>query len=260
MVEMGQIPIQQDLMMMPLDSVMEYPMKVSADSPGEVEASDGFRYRIKCDVDGKSISASEWLCTKIGEEIGIAAPTPSLIKMQDGSLVFGSRRVSGVADALETQTFLLTTSSPNLGSPVAGLQRIISNVYAFDLFFNNVDRHLGNYLSVQETGQRRIFAIDYSRSLFYGWPLNAFPAANENTIRFGRMLREKHSFDQVAADSILSALGALPTSVVEGFINRMPVTWLPLPLRTEFLDWWSNGGRGQRILNLREGLYNGQLL
>ncbi len=44
--------------------------------------------------------ASEWLCTKIGEEIGIAAPTPQLIEMLDKRLLFGSRRIAGTGNAV----------------------------------------------------------------------------------------------------------------------------------------------------------------
>lgn len=158
---------QLELMMLPLPALAEFPPREhSADAIGEVEAADGHRYHVKGDQAGKAVCASEWLCTKIAEEVGIAGPPPALIKMLDGRLVFGSRRISGVSDQITTATFLTTPSQENIQPAVAGLRRIISNIYTFDLFMQNVDRHFGNYLSVEDSGSRRIYAMDYSRALF----------------------------------------------------------------------------------------------
>jgi hypothetical protein len=252
---------QPELMMFPLHAVIEFPQKEkTADACGEVEAADGHRYYVKEDKDGKAICASEWLCTRIAEEVGIAGPQSTLVQMLDGRLLFGSRRVSNVADQATTLQFLNSASEQNRSLPVAGLQRVLSNIYALDMFIHNVDRHLGNYLSVEESGVRRIYAMDYSRSLFWAWPFSGFPHQNENTLQMGRLLRSHHGFDLVAASAVLQQLGSLAPAVIEGFINRMPPAWLPGELKSEFMNWWSDGGRTARLTALRMGLENGQLL
>ena len=91
--------MQQELMLFPLDIVNEYPpSEQTADYCGEVEAVDGSRYYVKNDSHGKCVRASEWICTKLAEEVGIAGASPALIRTLDGRLLFGSRRLSGAGD------------------------------------------------------------------------------------------------------------------------------------------------------------------
>ena len=47
------------------------------------EADDGFPYYIKGDVSGKATRASEWLGTQLAEAVGLAAPAPCIIELQD---------------------------------------------------------------------------------------------------------------------------------------------------------------------------------
>jgi hypothetical protein len=254
-------PAQQDLMAFPLRAVNEYPPRqLTADAAGEVEAIDGLRYHVKGDQKGQAVCASEWLCTKIAEEVGIAGPNPAVIQMLDGRLVFGSRRISGTADQIITTAFLTTRSQPNLQTPVAGLCRILSNIYTFDMFIYNVDRHFGNYLSTEDSGARRLYAMDYSRALFWGWPFSDFPGRHENTRICGTRLRQLHGFDETSAFGLLDQLNSLAPAIVEGFINRMPPAWMPESLRFAFMGWWLNGGRVDRLTSLRMGIGNGQLL
>lgn len=261
---MSAIPIrpnQQELMPFPVPAVIEYPPRQpSADAAGEVEAIDGLRYHVKHDQHGRTVCASEWLCTRIGEEVGIPGPPPAVIQMLDRRLAFGSRRISGTADQVVTTAFLTTPSPPNIQAPVVGLRRLLSNIYAFDMFMHNLDRHLGNYLSTEDSGQRRLYAMDYSRALFWGWPFTGFPGTKENTRLCGTRLRQLHGFDQVAAFNVLDQIDNLAPAVVAGMIDRVPSVWMSASLRVEFMGWWSNGGRAARVTELRMGLGNGQLL
>ena len=121
-------------------ALIQYPKaKQTADSLGEVEADDGFRYFIKGDAHGKPVKASEWLGTQLAESVGISAPAPCIVELQDGSKVFGSRRIAGVADATITTAFLTTPSASNQGLSVLGLQALLSKIYAYDMFFFNDD-------------------------------------------------------------------------------------------------------------------------
>ena len=110
-------------------------------------------YYIKGDVSGKATRAREWLGTQLAEALGLAAPAPCIIELQDGSTVFGSRRIAGVADAIVTANFLATATASNQNAPVVGLKALLSRIYAYDMFCHNDDRHLGNYLSVDDRGR-----------------------------------------------------------------------------------------------------------
>ena len=246
----------------PRKALVQFPkVEPSADSAGEVEADDGFLYYIKGDVAGKATRASEWLGTQMAEALGLAAPAPCIIQLQDGSTVFGSRRISGVADAAVTAGFLTTATASNVAAPVAGLTSLLSRIYAYDMFFYNDDRHLGNYLSVEDRGRRRLYTYDFSRALFWTWPWNAgYPTPLSHTRRWGAALRRLHGFDTLAAQSTLDAIAGLSPAIVGGFINQMPTDWMPASLQSQFLAVWSSGQSTQRIDALSRGFKDGTLL
>ncbi|HWX63499.1 hypothetical protein, partial [Bradyrhizobium sp.] len=61
----------------PRKALIQYPKaQPTADSLGEVEADDRFRYYIKGDAHGRPVRASEWLGTHLAESVGISAPAP----------------------------------------------------------------------------------------------------------------------------------------------------------------------------------------
>ncbi|WP_462121344.1 HipA family kinase [Methylorubrum thiocyanatum] len=235
-------------------------MRNTADALGEVEADDNFRYHIKGDAHGRFVRASEWLCTLIAEEIGIAAPTPMVIQRIDGSLVFGSRRISGVAEETATRAYLAQPSNSNLGAPPVGLRPLLSAIYALDLFIFNDDRHLGNYLSIDDQGTRRLYTFDFSRAMFWDWPWNGVPPVGSNTRMVGRLMRMLHGFDPVAAATVLDRIEGLPLATVEGFVKRMPEEWLPVEVRREFLAFWGGQPRPARVEELRRGFGDGSIL
>jgi len=242
-------------------ALIEYPnLRGTADALGEVEADDNFRYHIKGDANSISTRASEWLCTHIAEEVGIAAPTPMVIERLDGSLVFGSRRIAGVADDLITRAYLSQPSNSNLGAPPVGLRPLLSAIYAFDMFVNNDDRHAGNYLSIDDAGTRRLYTFDFSRAMFWNWPWVGFPPFPCNTIVTGRALRSLHGFDPAAASATLGRLEGLPVGIVEGFVNRMPSSWLPDERRTELLTFWGGAALPSRVNAIRQGISDGSIL
>ena len=240
---------------------IQYPPKtVTADSLGEVEADDQFRYFVKGDAHGKLVRASEWLGTHIAEEVRISAPTPMPIELLDGTIVFGSRSIAGVSDFAITVAYLTTPTLANTSRPATGLQAVLSATYALDLFIFNDDRHAGNYLSIDDNGTRRFYTFDFSRAVFWQWPWNHFPPATCNTRVVGGMLRRLHGFDVSAAVATLDRLAALPIETLKGFINRMPPDWLPEPVRSEFITWWSSPDRQQRIDTIKRGIADGSLL
>ena len=236
------------------------PQKATADSQGEVEADDGHRYYIKGDAHGKSVRASEWICTHLAEDIGIGAPAPAIIQLTDGTTVFGSRRIAGVADEAITSAYLTTPTVGNLAVPASGLTGVLSSIYALDMFTNNDDRHLGNYLSVDDNGVRRLYSFDFSRALFWNGISLGLPVPGANTRTFGAILRRLHGFDHPAATVTLDRLSSLTPNAIERFINRMPADWLVEPAKSEFLTWWGDGRRQARIDAIRKGVKDGSCL
>lgn len=200
------------------------------------------------------------LGTHIAEAVGIQAPAPVAIEVGNGGTVFGSRRIAGVADDVQTRSYLMTPSALNVGMPLAGLSSILSKIYALDMFLSNDDRHFGNYLSIDDNGVRRLYTFDFSRAVFWQWPWNGYPVPTTHTRAHGKILRQLHGFDSVAANSILDNIGALAPSTIESFINQMPADWSSTVLRTQFVDLWSTGHCTARIDVLRKGLSDGTLL
>jgi hypothetical protein len=213
-------------------AIIEYPPKKStADSLGLVEADDHHNYYIKGDAHGRLVRASEWLGCNISEAVGIGTPTPAPIQRMDDTLVFGSRSIAGVADDTLTASYLTTPTISNQGVRSSGLTSILSSIYALDMFINNEDRHLGNYLSIDDNGKRRVYAFDFSRALFWQWPWLSFPQPGQNT-----------------------------RNTIEAFINQMPSDWLPTAVRTEFVAWWASNAKADRLTNIRKGISDGTLL
>ena len=253
--------ISRQSTLFPRHAVVELPRREqSADSLGEAQADDQHWYYIKGDAHGRPVRASEWICTHIAEDVHIGAPTCALIRLQSGLVVFGSRRIAQVSDNIATARYLTTPTESNASGADNDLNKLLSSIYAFDMFVNNDDRHLGNYLTVEDRGVRRLYAFDFSRALFWHWPFQGFPAHDCNTLGGGRLLRSLHSFDEAAAMATLDMIEGLASSVLQGFISRMPADWLPPDVQTAFLEWWDNGGRTKRLDDLRKGIGDGTLL
>jgi hypothetical protein len=253
--------LRQQSQMFARTALIEYPPKErTADSLGEVEADDGHRYYIKGDANGTPVRASEWISTHLAEFVGIGTPPFAAIQCLDGSEVYGSRRISGVSDSINTMVYLTTPTQSNFVVPPSGLSKIISSIYVFDMFIYNVDRHYGNYLSVEDSGTRRLYAFDFSRALFWRWPWVGFPEVNENTRTHGKELKKAHGFDAQAAIRTLERLSAVAPEVIEGFVNTMPSGWLATEVRTQLIGWWASGARMTRINELRSGIGDGSLL
>ena len=239
----------------------EYPpTRQTADALGEVEADDLHRYYIKDDHNGRSTRASEWLGSKLCETVGFAAPTPMILQRLNGDLVFGSRRIIGAADAAETQAILKSPTLSNSGPGAPGLTMFLSGLYAFDMFLFNVDRHFGNYLSIDDGGTRRFYAFDFGHGVFSTWPWSDYPAPHEWTRRRGVTARQLHGWNEAAALTTLERLGAVASGTLEGFFREMPSDWLARSLQDEFLEWWSSSKCSDRVTELRKGITDGSLL
>ena len=200
--------------------------------------------------------ASEWLATRIADRIGIAVAPCCAIQTLDQRLVFGSQAVATLADRVETARYLTTPTIDELGKGESFPGSFISMVMAFDLFVNNGDRHLAQFVSTPSATGRHLYAIDFGRSLFWDWPLIGLPTGESQTIVVGRQLRRLHRFDLNAAQSIIEGIRSLPGNVVEQMTSDMPQDWLPQRLVDEFLSFWRRGGRDRRCTQVAAELNN----
>lgn len=242
-------------------ALIEYPKsKNTADYSGEAEADDGHKYFLKGDKLGHYIRASEWIGTRLAETVGIAAPSCAVIQRMNGELAFGSRKIMGLVNDVETMNFLMApTLSNSEGRPV-GLSGILSAIYAYDLFIFNDDRHLGNYLSVDDNGTRRFYAFDFSRAVFWKWPWDGVPPSGNNTRVYGSILFRTHGFDTIFAHSVLDRLGALTGQDMQKILDGMPSSWLAPDRRGEFIGWWDGPGKIARVDDIKKGVKNGTYL
>ncbi|MGX9116414.1 HipA family kinase [Mesorhizobium sp. BHbsci] len=233
----------------------------TADAWGRVEASDSHVYLVKTDErGGKAIRASEWVGTRLAEELNMPCPTPKVIRLSDGQLCFGSRIISGIADVARTSQ-ILTSATVGLGAtPIPGLQGLLSALYTFDMFINNVDRHDENYLSVEDRGTRRFYAIDFGRSLFWHDRLDGFPAPTQLTRITFKKIVQRHGFDLAAANAMIDRLAGIGSEKISAAFSSMPDSWLEQAARLEFTNWWENGERQRRLDALRKGLSDASLI
>lgn len=246
----------------PLTTVIEMPDHGStADVWGKVQAVDTQIYLVKTDERGAGpIRASEWVGTLLAEEMNMPCATPKVIRLSDGQLGFGSRWIGSVADAAITSQILTCTTVGTGTKPVPGLAALLSALFAFDMFINNVDRHDENYISVDHNGTRRFYAIDFGRSLFWRPDMDEFPLPSQPTRVTFRRIAQRHGLDKSAALAMVDRLSGLGPRLISSILSSMPVEWLDRAKRETFLDWWQSEARQQRLERLRVGLIDGTLL
>lgn len=256
------IPVERQAELFPLTALTEMPdTSGTADAWGYVEASDSHLYLVKTDDrGGKAIRASEWVGTRLAEELNMPCPTPKIIQLSDGQLCFGSRIISGISDAAKTSQILSSVTIGTGAAPIPGLQALLSALYAFDMFTNNVDRHDENYLSIEDRGTRRFYAIDFGRSLFWHGRLETFPEPTQQTRITFRKIVQRHGFDLAAANAMLDRLAEIGSEKVTAALSSMPDSWLEQAARLEFTNWWENGERQRRLDALRKGLSDASLI
>jgi hypothetical protein len=253
-------PERQDELL-PLGTLVEFPDTGStADTWGKVEADDTQLYVAKTDArGGVGVRASEWVGTRLAEELNMPCPTPKAILLSDGEIAFGSRVIGSIADAAVTSQ-ILTTNTIGTGQPrIPGLTALLSSLFAFDMFINNVDRHDKNYISIDDNGTRRFYAIDFSRSLFWGDGMTSFPSNCHQTRMTFRRICQLHGFDIAAAEAMIDRISRIGGGLISSILSPMPSTWLDQNRRDGFLEWWQSDERHKRLERLRTGLQDGTL-
>jgi hypothetical protein len=234
------------------------PSSRTARNPIRARVDDGLDYFLKEDSSGLPIRAREWICHCLSDSAGLPVVECKPIIHPAGQVLFGSRVVLNGGPAGGVNFNLLAGTLP-----VAEARTVLSAIYAVDFFLGNEDRHANNFIIEPDAATSpRIRVIDFSEAtaLLDGTARSRLPHPTSNTVRIGRRLRALYGFSTIAADRALDRLAAMEPSKVRAILGEMPQDWLPSPVQTDLLTWWSSPGRMDRITVVRSGLFNGTLL
>lgn len=230
----------------------------SADASEGCFCGDAGAFVVKTTGPNPHIPHSEWFCSSLAQLVGVPQVPYSIIRHTDGTLCFGSQWMKG-----KTQDWwnLALEGTVNFASLADDLARI----YAFDLFINNEDRHVNNFMVVPEGTGHRVYSFDYSRA----WMVNGFPPPTAimtdidiATINvkawFGRHFGDYISFD--IANNILNNIAAVSENTIRRIIGDHPRDWLTPANEDAIIEWWKSGMAAARVETIKAGLENGDFL
>ncbi len=201
------------------------------------------------------VPASEWFCTNLAERCGIATPVCKVLKcISDGEYVFGSRiEFSAWKSGLNEAQWLNI-----LFNASDSLKKQLWAIYAFDQFVHNIDRHLNNYLYMENSrGQVIVKTFDFSLSSFViGWPrstASTLPTDSTTCINWSiakQFIGSSQELTQ-AAMNVLDKIERIGVDAVSDILNGMPEQWVP-PMHKDYLiRWWGSEERIERLNAIR---------
>ena len=225
----------------------EYP--IGKDLAFVCQGHDGHTYYAKSDKDGRSIRATEWICTNLASQLGLSVAESVVLEDNDGETFFGSRRPCSLADDFRCEHYVRTCGATDeLGRPSGWLGQYLAKLWAFDHFVDNPDRILRNFLL---EGSGRLCAIDFASARFVQAPDTKFPIASESTTIVGKFIRSIHGAHKDSAFELLDWVGAIAPSTVEGIVRAMPEGWLTEDQMGAVIEVWSNGQTKQRVTSVK---------
>jgi hypothetical protein len=228
------------------------PMQGGATAPWWIRADDGLSYVVKDEIQGETtVRASEWIWLSIAQEVRLPAPKPELIEDHLKSRVLvGTRREQSTLgkDHASCQNLLFS------GQIIGGSTQL-SRIYAFDLFSGNYDRHLGNYLIVEDGQAPVLMAIDFSHTSVVPGNGAADPlSTNCNTKAFYPEVILPYGHDIAAALEIINRLERLDPSKIGTIIAQMPDDWLSNTDKSRVHQWWQSDQPKARAALVRQEL------
>lgn len=250
-----------------LQSVREEPADLgSADAGIICRCKDGSEYVVK---DGTSKDSApivphcEWFCSELGEAINIIIPRHKIIRLIDGTYVFGSHIISGLIDPDENGAGYWFHLVKDGTIDLSKIAPVLSHIYAFDHFIHNVDRHGRNFLVQKQRTEYAVYAIDYSRA----WLRWDFPSPNlpmpGNTVDCQRWFRNfwaKSYIDSSEVDDALARIRNLPQDRIRRIIEDHPPDWLSETQKNAILAWWGSADFIKRLDAISEGVKDGTCL
>ena len=212
---------------------------------------DNRTYYCKSDTNGRFIRATEWIATRLADHLGISVAECAILEDSGGETLFGSRCPMSLAAEFELNHFLNQTSRDETGRPNGWIGQYFARVWALDIFLDNPDRNLRNFILDRDGQIARLRAIDFASARLLQLADTNFPIATDNTTRVGKLVRNKHGAHCEAAYEMLERIGAIPPGVIEGILKEMPEDWLPNDRMGGFVEVWSNGHHKARVSRIR---------
>jgi hypothetical protein len=243
-----------------LDQPSLFRKRISTPLPGLPNGKDiGFRcfvedgalYYCKDDKNGRPLRAIEWICTQLADHMGVSVADCAVIEDNEGSTYFGSRSPRSVADTAAVGQFMGAPATGELGQPLPWLGQYLARLFAFDLFIDNPDRSLCNFILDRDTAPRRLRAIDFASARLMHFSVERFPVESDATVWVGRAVRKVHGRHVESAMEMPDWLAAVPVNEIEKILGQMPEDWLSLNQREGLSGFWSDGRRHDRIARLR---------
>jgi hypothetical protein len=214
-------------------------------------ADDGALYYCKDDKDGRPLRAIEWILTKLAEHLGLSVADCAVIEDDDGRTYFGSKSPSSVAAQVEVSRYMGSPVRGELGQPLPWLGQYLARLWAYDLFVDNPDRCLPNFILDQDGQPRRLRAIDFASARLMDFSTDRFPVESEHTVWVGRVVRKTHGPHLDSALEMIDRIAAVPLNEIDQIVGRMPSDWFSVDQREGLSGFWSEGRRLDRIARLR---------
>ncbi|OZN49393.1 hypothetical protein [Gallibacterium anatis] len=208
---------------------------------------------------------SELFCYKIASLCGLPTPQYRILIDSENNLYFGSNIDQGHSSKNEVELkkiFFTPTGITNL------FFSQLWTIYAFDCFFFNIDRHLGNYLILKSNNfnytQLKPFDFGFSSFSFVGYPYDGpyISSTNCNTKRIMKIVDEqliknsseyrnnRHSYIEVAKNQLDKLLN-ISSNKIKEIMYSIPSQWMKQDEKDKFITWWNSEEKLKRINNIK---------
>lgn len=228
----------------PLKVKVTYPSNLdSADLKTIVKAVNKKDYAVKEITDGNGlVPATELFCYELSKAIDIPTPNYQIIEMPDNSLAFGSEWEGGVVKI--DQNVIMNILLGRL--PIPDFKVFVSELYALDIFVNNVDRHFGNYIFRESYSGILSLAFDFSRALYAVNKNNPFENqciidTKCNTYSCNNILKQFNQFDSNITKATLDKIYNISIDTIQNIIDKIPDSWLDNSQRDNLISFWKSG-------------------
>lgn len=225
------------------------------------EADDGQTYHCKSDADGRPIRANEWISQSLALHLGIAVPDFRIMEDRDGETYFGSHEHIRTASPFKLEDLLTRCTAANeLGGPAGPLSWLgprLSGLYALDMFLNNNDRNLRNFVLLEDTVPNVLCAIDFADARLEDITSDRFPVAGSHTVCNGKFVESLHGFSLDTALEMIDNIWDIRVSVIDRIIGGMPSDWMVDDQKQQIRGAWADNRLGARLSALRAGLEDG---
>ena len=242
-----------------------FPLRISNRYPRDPIGKDfsfrcdvvgGGTFYCKDDGRGRPIRQTEWFATRLAEHLSVSVPTCRVIEDEHGNTFFGSMGVISTAGEFDVRRYLTQPRVDELGRISDWLGRNLSGLYAYDFFLNNPDRRFGNFVLDRDGFSDRLCAIDFADARLEDISTDRFPVATSHTVCNGKILQSLHGFYADSALEMVDRIAAVPTAIIRGIVEEMPLEWVTNEQRDRIYESWSCDLFDSRLSALRAVIRN----